>query len=262
MAQTSAKKSNRVILLDEIRGFAIICMVVYHAMFQLKYTFGVDVPVFFESWFDVIRDIFAGMFIFISGCMCRFSRNNLKRGVQCFFLGMIITFVVPFFGQCIEFGILHMLGVSMMLYGLFGEGFERIPPLVGLIFFALLAAFTWNVSDIHRAWENGAIVVSSYGTVGLKGLFEWELPEAAYKAGALFPFGFINKSYGDYFPLLPWFFVFLGGSCFGAWAKDGSLPGAFYNSHFPWLAKVGRYTIWIYMIHLPVIYLIFSLIFR
>lgn len=247
MAQTGAKKQNRVVLLDEIRGLAIICMVVYHAMFQLKYTFGVDVPVFFDDWFGIIRDIFAGIFIFISGCMCRFSRNNLKRGVQCFFLGMIITFAVPFFGQCIEFGILHMLGVSMMLYGLFGEGFERIPPLVGLLICAVLAFVTWNVKD---------------GSVAIPGIFDWSIPKEIYKKTALAPLGFPGKNYSDYFPLLPWFFVFLGGSWFGAWAKEGSLPRAFYDSHFPWLGKVGRYTIWIYMIHLPVIYLIFSLIFR
>lgn len=247
MAQTGAKKQNRVILLDEIRGFAILCMVVYHAMFQLKYSFDVDVPVFFEGWFDIIRDIFAGIFIFISGCMCRFSRNNLKRGVQCFFLGMIITFTMPFFGQCIEFGILHMLGISMMLYGLFGEGFERIPPLVGILICAALAFVSWNIKD---------------GFIMVPGIFEWDIPEKLYKMEELYPLGFPGRNYGDYFPLLPWFFVFLGGSGFGAWAKEGSLPKAFYASHFPWLAKVGRYTIWIYMIHLPVIYLIFSLIFR
>lgn len=246
MAQVKSK-GTRVVLLDEIRGFAIICMVVYHAMYQLKYGFGVDVPIFFENWFNIIRDIFAGMFIFISGCMCRFSKNNLKRGVQCFFLGMIITFVVPFFGQCIEFGILHMLGVSMMLYGLFGEGLEKVPSFVGIVVCVLLAVITWNVTS---------------GYIGIPKLFEWKLPAAAYEAGSLYPFGFFDKDYADYFPLLPWVFVFLGGSYFGAWAKDGALPSCFYNSHFTWLAAVGRYTIWIYMLHLPVIYLIFSLIFH
>ena len=46
--------SARVGLLDELRGFAIICMVVYHAMYDLKYIFGLDVPVFFEDWFGII----------------------------------------------------------------------------------------------------------------------------------------------------------------------------------------------------------------
>lgn len=248
MAQN--KSGTRVILLDEIRGFAILCMVVYHTMFQLKFSFGVDVPIFFESWFNVIRDIFAGGFIFISGVMCRFSRNNLKRGVQCFFLGMIITFVTPFFSEwTINFGILHFLGISMMLYGLFGEALERVPAFVGITLSALLAVLTWNVIN---------------GYVGIPKLFEIDLPKAAYDVGVLFPFGLPSSTYttGDYFPLLPWIFVFFGGSYFGEWAKNGSLPRFFYNSHIKWLAAVGRYTIWIYMLHVPLIFLVCTLIFR
>ena len=68
--ENAQKKGSRVGILDELRGFAIICMVVYHAMYDLKYIFGLDVPVFFDGWFDVIRDIFAGLFLFISGTVC------------------------------------------------------------------------------------------------------------------------------------------------------------------------------------------------
>lgn len=247
---TSNKSNSRVILLDEIRGFAILCMVVYHTMFQLRYTFGVDVPIFFESWFDVIRDIFAGAFIFISGAMCRFSRNNLKRGVQCFFLGMVITFVTPFFSDwTIDFGILHFMGISMMIYGLFGEAFERVPAFAGVIIGALLTVFTWNIT---------------VGYIGIPKLFEISLPQAAYNVRVLSPLGFPPNDYeaGDYFPLMPWIFVFLAGSYFGEWAKDGSLPRFFYNSHIKWLAAVGRYTIWIYLLHIPLIMLVCTLIFR
>lgn len=247
---TQNKNNTRVILLDEIRGFAILCMVVYHTMFQLKFSFGVNVPIFFEGWFDIIRNIFAGGFIFISGAMCRFSRNNLKRGVQCFFLGMIITFVTPFFSEwTIEFGILHFLGISMMLYGLFGEVSEKIPAFAGIIISALLVMLTWNV--LH-------------GYIGIPKLFEISLPQAAYNVRVLAPLGFCPDDYNvaDYFPMLPWMFVFLGGSYFGEWAKDGSLPRFFYNSHVKWLAAVGRHTIWIYMLHVPLIFLVCTLIFR
>ena len=43
--ENAQKKGSRVGILDELRGFAIICMVVYHAMYDLKYIFGLDVPV-------------------------------------------------------------------------------------------------------------------------------------------------------------------------------------------------------------------------
>lgn len=242
--------SKRVGLLDEIRGFAIICMVIYHAMYDLKYIFGVDVPIFFDWWFNIIRDIFAGTFIFISGAVCRYSKNNIKRGVQCFFLGMLITFVTPFFGSApVLFGILHFLGISMMIFGLTEKLLDNIPALVGFIVFAILFVLTWNVQ---------------YGFIGIGGLFEWHLPQKAYEVGVFFPFGMYNSGFlsPDYFPLFPWLFLFLAGSCFGVWAKSGALPKFFYPVHIKWLAAVGRNTIWIYLLHQPVVYLIFSLIFR
>lgn len=248
--KTEKKQGGRVGLLDELRGFAIICMVVYHAMYDLKYLFGVDVPIFFDSWFDIIQSIFAGLFIFISGTVCRYSRSNLKRGVQCFFLGMILTFVTPFFTDgTIYFGILHFLGISMMIFGLTEKILDRLPALVGIIICGILFAITYSVQR---------------GFIGITGLFEWRLPEILYKIGVLFPFGFYNSTFMslDYFPLLPWLFLFLAGSYFGIWAKNGSLPKFFYPVHIKWLAAVGRYTIWIYMLHQPVVYLIFSLIFR
>lgn len=246
----SAAKSNRVGLLDEIRGFAIICMVVYHAMYDLKFIFELDIPFFFENWFDVIRDIFAGTFIFISGAVCRYSRNNMKRGIQCFFIGMIMTFVLPFFtGGTIMFGILHFLGISMMIFGLAENIFDVLPATVGVIICAVLFVLTMGVSD---------------GFIGVGGVFELALPRKAYDVGVLFPLGLHSDYFrsSDYFPMLPWFFVFVAGSYFGVWAKNGSLPKFFYPTHCKWLATVGRYTIWIYVLHQPILYLIFSLIFR
>ncbi len=237
-------------LLDEIRGFAIICMVVYHAMYDLKYIFGVDVPIFFEGWFDIIRDIFAGSFIFISGTVCRYSSNNMKRGIQCFFIGMIMTFVLPFFtGGTIMFGILHFLGISMMIYGLGEKVFDFLPAVVGIIIAILLFIMTIDVR---------------YGYIGLEGIFGLALPQKLYDVGVLFPLGMHDAYFwsSDYFPLLPWFFLFVAGSYFGVFAKDGVLPKFFYPTHCKWLATVGKYTIWIYVLHQPIIYLIFSLIFR
>ena len=244
------KKTGRVGLLDELRGFAIICMVVYHALYDLKYIFGLNIPIFFDAWFDVIRDIFAGLFIFISGTVCRYSSNNLKRGVQCFFFGMILTFVTPFFADgTIYFGILHFLGISMMIFGLCEKILDKLPALVGIIVCAVLFFATINVQ---------------YGFIGIKGVFGLELPKVLYNVGVLFPFGFYNGAFVslDYFPLLPWLFLFLAGSYFGVWAKNNALPKFFYPVHIKWLAGVGRYTIWIYLLHQPIVYLIFSLIFR
>lgn len=250
MENTLSKKSGRVYLLDEIRGFAILCMVVYHAMYQLKFSFGVDVPIFFESWFDIIRDFFAGMFIFISGIMCRYSRDNTKRGAKCFLLGMAVTFIMPFFSEYgITFGILHLLGISMMVYGVLQGALEKIPAVIGLILFAVIAAFTYN---------------AEFGFLGFGGALKWEFPANVMEISELAPLGIVGDSYqaSDYFPIMPWFFIFLCGSYAGYWFKNGSMPKWFYKPHCNWLAAVGRVTIWIYILHAPLILGIFTLIFR
>lgn len=241
--------SSRVGLFDELRGFAIICMVIYHAMYDLKYLHGIDVPIFFESWFDVIRDIFAGMFMFISGTVCKYSSNNIKRGAQCFFIGMMMTFIMPFFmNGTVLFGILHFMGISMMIYGLCEGILNKIPSIVGIIICVFLFIFTMNVQNGYLGFGGFAII---------------DIPSKAYEVGVLFPLGIAGNGFysADWFPLLPWLFVFIAGSYFGTYAKNGDLPKWVYPVHIKWLATVGRYTIWVYILHQPILYFLFNLIF-
>ncbi len=243
-------EKKRVGLLDEVRGFAILCMVVYHFMYTLHSYFGFDVPIFFTSWFDVIRDIFAGTFIFVSGVASQYSRNNMKRGILCFFIGMVITFVtaiaVP--NLIVVFGILHFLGISMMIFGVWQGIFDKIPPFIGVIACVLLYILTMRVYA---------------GVIGFPGLLELDLPSVLYKTDAFFPLGMHSSSFfsSDYFPIFPWIFVFLGGAFFGVYVKENAMPRFFYNTRFKFLATVGRYTLWIYVLHQPVIFLILTLIF-
>ena len=248
-------KIERVYLLDELRGFAIVCMVCYHTFFDLRFIFGVPVPIFFDSRFDVVRDVFAGLFIFISGVCTQYSRGNLRRGVQCFFCGMVLPFVTAFAAPetPILFGILHFLGAAMMIYGLIFDNRQYSTRYTSVIFItaAVLFILTKNVQ---------------FGTVGAFGL-NIELPPALYNAGLLFPLGFrpAGAGYGDYFPILPWLFCFAAGTAAGVWVKSGvcplgRVPAFVYRKHLPLFGTIGRYTIWVYMLHQPVVYFILKLV--
>lgn len=241
---------NRVGFLDELRGFAIICMVIYHLMHNLKFIFGIDIPVFFEDWFYVIRDIFAGTFICISGIVCNYSRSNLRRGVQCFFIGMIFTFVTAFVikGSPDSFGILHFLGISMMIYGLGEKFFAKIPPFIGIALSVVLFIMSFNVK---------------YGFLGIGNLFKVKLPEFLYSTSVLFPLGFPDNNFSslDYFPLLPWLFLFFAGAFYGVYVKERRAPKFFYKTHIPFFAAAGRYSLWIYVLHQPIMYTTLCLIF-
>ena len=244
------KTSKRVGLIDEIRGFAILCMVFYHLAYDLVVIFEMDVPLFGTPLLDALQAIFAGAFIFISGAACRYSRNNLKRGVLCLGAGIIITYVTGLFApeQIVRFGILHMLGTAMIIFGLVEVLLDKLSPLVGMAVFGVLFVLFYNTID---------------GFFGIKGLFELECPIELYKAGVMYPLGFYGYNFqsSDYFPLLPWLFLFIAGSYFGVLLKGGTMPKWFYATHCKPLAFVGRKTMWIYLLHQPVIMAVIWIIF-
>ena len=58
----------------------------------------------------------------------------------------------------------------------------------------------------------------------------------------------------DYFPLLPWFFLFLFGCFIGKWFKERKIPDFMMNKHSAFLSKIGSNTLAIYIVHQPIIY--------
>ena len=209
--------------------------------------FSVDIPAFSSNWMNFIRDLFAFGFIFISGASSRFSHSNLKRGIICFGIGMGMTVVTWLFlpDQLIAFGILHCLGICMMLYPLCSRLLDRLPAFLGVSVLLLLFLLTKGIPEHAVGWP---------------GLLSWPMPEAPYRPGWLFPIGFPSNEFysSDYFPLVPWMFGFFLGSYFGRWLKNGNPPDWLKKTHLHPLAFIGRHTLWIYVIHQPVLYLTMS----
>lgn len=244
----------RIHFLDELRGFTVILMVIYHACYILGYMFDVS---FCRAVFDLFkRDVplqpfFAGLFILICGISCNLSRSNLKRGLLLAGVAALISLCVwcaIFWGildrsSYIWFGILHCLATCILLYALIRPTLSLIPPWIGVLLSAALLAVCFHVPA-----EYG-------GYFGIQGLFTIAVPEAAPNTPFLYPFGLCPVyNAADYFPLLPWFFCFLLGTFIGVWAKNGKFPKWTYRSRMPFLSSVGRYTLWIYMFHQPVVY--------
>ncbi|MEG0570709.1 MAG: heparan-alpha-glucosaminide N-acetyltransferase [Oscillospiraceae bacterium] len=242
--------TNRIHLIDEVRGFAIICMVVYHLFYDLVFIFDVDIPIFFSPILEVIVNIFIALFVFISGSACNFSKSNIKRGAICFSFGLAMTLFTFLFmkDELIVFGILHMLGICMIIYGLLSKFIDKIPPLVTISIFALLFFFTFNI-------PNGYI---GFGSLTLF------LPRQLYETNFLFPLGFVSDSFysADYFALFPWFFMFLCGSGFGKLLKNRNMPEVFYKSHIKPLAFIGSHTLWIYVLHQPILVALLYIVFK
>lgn len=238
----------RVGFLDEARGLSILLMVAYHAAYDLVYLFGVSFPLFHAPFFAFAQPFFAGLFILISGICCRFSRSNRKRGLLTLGLGLAMSIVtlavMP--DQAIYFGILHFLGTAMLLFSFVEKGLDRLSPAVGIIVSSLLALLTFGVSR---------------GYVGIPGLAMLRIPLSWRMHPFLLPLG-LYPAGADYFPLFPWLLVFFAGCYLGVWFAAGAMPSFFYRSRSRFLAFVGRHTLYVYLLHQPVVYALLFVLFR
>lgn len=250
LAAQTRQTTARLPLLDELRGLLILNVVAYHTLYDLVYLFGLQLGWFRGTGAFLWQQWMSGSLIFLSGISCLLSRSNLRRGAKALALGLALTaatlLVMP--GERILFGILHFFGCAMLLFGLAAPLLQKIPDRVG--FWACLALFVFT-----KHLPNGS--------VGLPGLVEIALPQWLYSTPFLFPLGLPGPSFysADYFPLVPWLFLFLAGSFWGRKIPRGRVPAFARRSHLPLLGKIGRHTMLIYLAHQPVIYALLIIIF-
>lgn len=243
-------ETRRIELLDELRGFAILAMIVHHFFLDLGFVLGLDAGYEIFNRLAVLQPVFWAVFIIISGICSRLSRNTVKRGIIVLAAGLAVTLVtaviMPLFnitGAEIYFGILHCLGSCMIITGLLMPLIKKIPAALGMLISALLFAFTCSVNS-------GSLC---FGLI--------KLPAVLYSTNYLMPLGFFSSSFesADYFSIIPWLFMFLFGAFFGKYAADGAFPEWTYKKHIKMFAFVGRNSLWFYLGHQVVIYAVLYL---
>lgn len=258
-----ASKPQRLVILDTLRGIAIVAMVLHHFLFDVSYIFydtnaSEGLLAFFKfcrtvTFSDIITEIvqpfFQCLFVLISGIACRYSRSNLKRGIKaCVFAAFLTLFTVIilpaidedlFYGCEIYFGILHLLGISMVLWGLCQKGFDKLCQNKFLnIAFPVILAVIFVI-----------FYIVSEGFYDVKGLFWLGIPSH-------------NFFSADYFPILPWTALFFIGAWLGKYIKNGCFPNWFYSVKANPFSFIGKYTLIIYLLHQPVVFGICYLLFE
>jgi uncharacterized membrane protein len=231
--------SGRLALLDELRGLAIANMAAYHLCYDLTYIYGLGWQWFSGRWAGLWQLYICVSFLLIAGICTGHSERPYLRALKvaaCAAAISAATFLA-YPEQAISFGILHCMAASMLLFALLRGPFSRIPALPGFAAAALLALVSWNVAK---------------GYIGFEGLWVYRLPGFLYGTDWLFPLGFRSPSYrsADYFPLLPYFFVFMAG-VFCRFAQ--TRPTFAERPHARLLAFAGRHSLPIYMLHQPAI---------
>lgn len=252
-ADRQKKAINRIQFLDVLRGICILSMAAYHAIWDCVNIFGVNAPWFNGTFAYVWQQSIGWTFIFLSGFCINLGKKNIKRGITVFICGAVVSIVTLIFmpADIIIFGVLTLIGTSMLLTALSKKVLKKIPPIIGIILNFLLFAVFKNISK---------------GYIGFFTFKFLSLPEWLYSNYFTAFIGMPHSGFrsADYYPLVPWIFLFLTGYFTYKLLESKGISSKMKkteNRH-ELLTFLGRNSLWVYMIHQPVIYGILFLIFK
>lgn len=225
--------------LDALRGLNLLWMIAIHFIYDIVVLFPLwqwTAP----DWYVFLVRLCSVLFLLISGVCVNLGSNSLRRGLTVLGGGMIITAVtvaLALTGLCdasiiIYFGILHCLGVCMLLWPLVRKCPGWLLAILGLVL-------------IFVGKYLNTLTVDTY----------WLIPLG------LCPDYFASS---DYFPLIWNFGFFLVGAGVGRYlyAKKTSLfPKVKQVLPLRFLGFCGRHSLLIYLLHQPVLAVIAAVLF-
>lgn len=239
---------NRIIIIDELRGIAVILMIIYHTLYSLEFIFNYNLGFnLLTNKITIALQLIIGcLFVFISGVSSGLAKNPLKNGIKLALVSAMITLVTKIFipSEQIIFGVLHFLSVMMIVVGIWRYGKEKfivkhrinrriIPEILLGEILAILFIACYNIRGI-LSFENGNIITSILG--------------------------FPSKSFysADYYPIIPWAFLFLSGYNLKKIFNSEKLRNFSILGEGGILSFLGNNSLKIYLVHQPIIiFLIF-----
>ena len=234
------QQGKRIASLDAIRGLAIVNMVAYHAVYDWVYVFGKTADWFGTHAAYLWEQAICWTFILLAGMVSVYSRNLARHGAQVLACAMILTVVTALVlpEQIILFGVLHLLGTAMLLTAMLRPWLQKLPA-------GISAAVCFGLFLLFKGVPRGF--------AGLADIKIWLLPQSLYQAKWAFFLGFPAKGFwsSDYFPLIPWIFLFWTGMFL--WQKLRGKGELILRRlpEIPALSAIGRHSLLIYMLHQP-----------
>ena len=202
----------------------------------MKDIFGYNVD--YSKGFNKLTGGAAGvLFILISGISCTLSRNNIKRALRIIAVALGITAITHLYNaeMGIKFGILHFLGLSILMYPFLAKLNGYLLATLGTVIL-IAGKYVSRINPVHDYF---------------------------------FIFGITSDKFvsSDYYPVIPWLGVFIYGIILGkVFYKDkkGIFNFKLKNNIISWMGNIiswmGKNTLVIYIVHQPVILLIIALV--
>lgn len=244
------KESHRFHILDLLRGLLFLNMAAYHFLYDWVFIFQQPCAFMTGNRAYVWQQMICSGFILLAGICCTLSHNPARRGLKILLCGLIITVVTLIITpeEQIWFGILHFTGLAYLLTALLQPIFRRLTAWPMFILSLTLFAITKGIY---------------YGYLGFFDIAIWPLSDLLYQYPLLFILGLPGPNFisSDYFPILPWYFLFLCGYSIAPWLFQTKLFANIKHFSLPLLNWTGRNTLLLYMLHQPVIYGFLTLLF-
>lgn len=223
--------NTRIQLLDALRGFCILLVIAYHLGYDLVMREIVPIDALYNPVLEFLQPFFAGLFVVLAGVSSRFSRNNLKRGLILLGCAALVS--------AVSFAVLPDPGLSWQVvtgaYNPAEDEYVRVPILFGILHLLAACVLLYALLEKLRILFP-AVLLAAFLLLWF-GVSEWpKLPSA------------------DYFPIVPWGFLFFFGVWLGGPIRDGAFPKWFYAAKIPVFPVIGRHTLIIYLAHQPVLY--------
>ena len=219
--------------LDAFRGICILGVILVHFVFDLTELFAI-VDWKIPTWFAFVQRWGGVLFLLISGISATLGSRSVRRGIIVLAAGCLITAVTFAMYKwfhftkdiIIYFGVLQCLGCCMILWWVF----KRLPNWLLVVLGLAMVGFGLYLDTV--------ILVDH----------PW-----------LVPFGFLYRGFAssDYFPLFPNLGFFLLGAVLGrtVYRKKVSLMPKISekNPLVRALSFCGRQSLWIYLLHQPIL---------
>lgn len=249
MVTETIHTTRRLPVLDWLRGLTLLSMVVYHTMWDLVYMFDVTIPWYRTRVGFFWQQSICWTFILLSGFCFRLGKKPLQRGLVVLGASLLVSLVsiVVTPENAVRLGVLTLIGSCMILLIPINRLLQKVEPWFGLILSFLLFGITR-----YAAW----------GNLGFFSARFLELPAGLYRNLLTAWLGFPSADFqsSDYFPMIPWLFLYLCGYFLHSIFLQRDRMAVLRCASIPPLEWIGRHSLLLYLIHQPVIYGILTLL--